>query len=304
MSIQLFNINNYKIDTSNFSHLLHDKVVKEFEENFAKYVGAKYSCMANSASSLLFLSLLKYKTTVSIPSTMPVVVPNVIINTGNKINFYDDTDWVGHMYHLHDNIFDSAQEVKRNQYKDLGHDDAIMIFSFYPTKPVGGCDGGMVVSNNLDQINYFRTMTMNGTNYSINNWEREHISVGYKMHPNSFQAYIANKNLKRLDKKNKVLYDIRSYYNLKLGLRNDSLHLYRINVNNNRKFLKKMHNFGIQCGIHYEHCHEKKCFVKNSKKLSRSEKESISTVSIPFNEKLKRNEVEEIVHYVKKFSHI
>ncbi len=302
--IPLFNINNYKIDTSNFFHLLHDKVVTEFEKNFAEYVGAKYSCMANSASSLLFLSLLKYKTTVSIPSTIPVVVPNVIVNTGNKIRFYDDVQWVGNMYHLHDNIFDSAQEVKRNQYKNLGYDDAIMIFSFYPTKPVGSCDGGMVVSNNLEQINYFKTMSMNGTGFSINNWEREHTTAGYKMHPNSLQAYIANKNLKQLDKKNKVLYDICNYYNSKLGLKNNSLHLYRIKVNNNKKFIKKMKDVGIQCGIHYQHCHKKRCFVKTNKELFRSEQESISTVSIPFNEKLKRNNVEKIIYYVRKFSDV
>ena len=57
--IKLFHINNYDINTSRFSNLLHDDVVNEFEQNFADYVGAKYACSANSASSLLFLSLLK-----------------------------------------------------------------------------------------------------------------------------------------------------------------------------------------------------------------------------------------------------
>ena len=93
--IQLFNINNYHIDTSTLGNLLHGPIVTEFEENFASYGGAKYACSANSASSLLFLSLLEYNTIINIPSTMPIVVPNIIVNTGNKIEFYDDVDWVG-----------------------------------------------------------------------------------------------------------------------------------------------------------------------------------------------------------------
>ena len=40
--IQLFNINNHIVDTSNFSNLLHDSAVIEFEEMIADYVGAKF----------------------------------------------------------------------------------------------------------------------------------------------------------------------------------------------------------------------------------------------------------------------
>ena len=50
--IKLFHINNYDINTSRFSNLLHDDVVNEFEQNFANYVGAKYACSINSATKL------------------------------------------------------------------------------------------------------------------------------------------------------------------------------------------------------------------------------------------------------------
>lgn len=46
--INLFNIPNYTIDTSKLTSLLHDDIVNEFEENFAKYVGAKYAVSLNS----------------------------------------------------------------------------------------------------------------------------------------------------------------------------------------------------------------------------------------------------------------
>lgn len=298
--MNLFNINNYTIDTNRFSNLLHDGVVQEFECAFAEYVGAKYACFANSASSLLFLSLLKYNTTIRLPSTIPPVVPNVIVNTNNKIQFYDDTEWVGHQYHLHDNIYDSAQEVTRGQYKKLNDPNALVIFSFYPTKPVGGCDGGMVVSDSRETIDWYRMMVLNGMNYSNNNWERKQIAAGYKMHGTSIQAHIAYENLKKLDHKNNRLDEIRRYYNDELGYSNTSRHLYRIRVDNNSQFINLMKKESIVCGIHYEHCHEKR-FYGEHLDLAASKKESRQTVSIPYHEKLTKHEIHKVVNYVNKF---
>ena len=301
--ISLFNIPNYTIDTSQFSHMLHDEVVGKLEENFAQYVGAKYACTANSASSLLFLSLIKYNEIIDIPSTMPIVVPNAIITAGNQVRFYNDINWVGHCYHLHDNIFDSAQEVRKNQYHDLNNDNAVVIFSFYPTKPVGGCDGGIVVSNNKEYIDYYKTMTMNGTNFAVNNWDRQHAAAGYKMHCNSLQAFIANENLKKLDHKNDVLDEIRIAYNQSLGYNNTSRHLYRIRVKSNQEFIGKMKKNGIQCGVHYEHCHDKPAFADAEIQstcgygLSSSERESKSTVSLPFHENLTQTDIRKVIKY-------
>ena len=300
--VELFNIPQLKIDTANFTHLLHDEVVCELEDNFAEYVGAKYACTANSASSLLFLSLLKYKEIIDIPSTMPIVVPNAIVTSGNKVRFYNDTDWVGHCYHLHDNIFDSAQEVRRNQYQDLKNDDAVVIFSFYPTKPVSGCDGGVVVSNNKDLIEYYKTMTMNGTSFAMDNWDRKHTVAGYKMHCSSIQAFVANENLKKIDQKNDILDEISCAYNRTLGYNNKSRHLYRIRVRNNKEFIQYMKSNGIQCGVQYAHCHGKPAFAESevhqpSESMLKSEKESHSTVSLPFHENLTKLEIERVAKY-------
>ena len=299
--IELFNIPQHTIDTSKFSHLLHGEIVTEFEQNFAEYVGAKYACSANSASSLLFLALRNRGEIINVPSTIPIVVPNVIANTHNKVRFYNDVDWVGSCYHLHDNIFDSAQEVTKNQYKDLGLDDAIMIFSFYPTKPVSGCDGGMVVSNNKDNIEYFKLMTMNGTEFNEHSWKREQVAAGYKMHCNSVQAYVANENLKKIDHKNSILDEIRSVYNTALGYNNKSRHLYRIRVDDNVEFINKMKKVGIQCGIHYEHCHNKPAykFIEVTPKgpMDRSNLESKSTVSLPFHENLTLADINKVIQY-------
>ena len=313
--INLFHVPSYTIDTSRFSHVLHDEVVGELEENFAQYVGAKYACTANSAFSLLFLSLIRYKEIVDVPSTMPIVVPNAVVAAGNKVRFYDDIDWVGHCYHLHDNIFDSAQEVRRNQYQDLNNDNAVVIFSFYPTKPVSGCDGGMAVSNNKDFIDYYKTMTMNGTSLARDSWDRKHTAAGYKMHCNSLQAFVANENLKKIDQKNDILDEISSAYNHHLGYNNTSRHLYRIRVRDNRQFISGMKNNGIQCGIHYEHCHSRSAFADAEIQptcecedacvcLSNSERESKSTVSLPFHENLNKQDIDKVVYNARKLADI
>jgi len=301
--INLFNINDYHIDTSEFSNLLHGSIVHEFERSFAEYVGAKYACSANSASSLLFLSLVNLNTTIRIPSIIPPVVPNVIINSGNKIEFYDDIEWVGRSYRLHDSIIDSAQEVTRNQYKNHGDPLAQMIFSFYPTKPVGGCDGGMIVSDDKDTIGWYRMMTLNGMHFSENNWDRKHVAAGYKMHATSIQAYIANENLKKLDKKNERLNEISVAYNAAFRYNNTSRHLYRVRVNNNKQFIEEMKRCGIVCGVHYGHCHNKP-FYGWEGNLPASEKESLETVSLPFHENLTDQDIREIIKHAKRLANI
>ncbi len=303
--IKLFDIPNHIIDTSALGNLLHGEIVQEFEAAFASYVGAKYSCTANSASSLIFLALKRYQNQiVKIPSTIPIVVPNAIVNSDHKIEFYDDIEWVGSCYHLHEDIYDSAQQVSRNQYANLKDDDALMIFSFYPTKPVSGCDGGIIVSNNKEKIEHFQTMTMNGTSFDNNSWKRKQRCAGYKMHWTSIQAYVANENLKNLDRKNNKLDQIKCAYNDALSYNNTSRHLYRIRVSSNVDFVKKMNDQGIQCGTHYEHCHGKAAYKTSQtmlQTLPKSEVESTQTVSLPFHEQLSQEDIDKVISYVKKF---
>lgn len=302
--INLFNIPSHQINTQNLKHLLCDPIVFKFECEFADYVGAKYACFANSASSLIFLSLLDLNKTIRIPSIMPPVVPNAILNSGNQLEFYDDTEWVGGMYKLHDGIWDSAQEVTRNQFK-IAKDNDVMIFSFYPTKPIGGCDGGMVVSNNRYIIENYRTMVNNGCTIG-SSWNVEQKRVGYKMHGNSIQALIAYNNFKNLDQKNKILNEIRAEYNDKLNCANTSLHLYKIRVDNNKEFLQEMKYKGIQCGIHYGACHNNPIFRNRHKSdaLPKSELEEKQTISIPFHENLTNKDVDKVIKNVKKLRKI
>jgi dTDP-4-amino-4,6-dideoxygalactose transaminase len=312
--IQLFNVNKQVIDTSEFSNLLHDKNVIELEKKIAHYVGAKYACSINSATNAIFLSLLEKKPnymtrmTVKLPSMIPPVVANAVLTCGfmNSIEFVDDVDWVGHSYVLHEfedyKIVDSAQKFQRNQFREECNSNDLMIFSFYPTKPLGGSDGGMIVTDDYEKYKWFKEAILNGTTFANNNWERTISFPGYKMYMNSIQAQILLNNFKYFEKKMRVLKLLTNTYNRELGYENSSKHLYRIEVLDNQKFIENMKRVGLVCGVHYSALHLNKIYNNGIKyNCPKSEKIQKRTVSLPMNEKLSFLEVEYIIEKVREF---
>lgn len=303
--IQLFNINNYTIDTSKYTNLLHDKVVNEFEETIASYVGSKYAASFNSATSAIFLLLNQYKgLTIKVPSMIPPVVLNAIITSGNQYEFYDDVNWVGDSYVLHKfddyKVVDSAQKLEKDQFKKECEPNDLMIFSFYPTKPVGSCDGGMIVSDDYDKIMLLKEMALNGMSFSENNWDRKIKFPGYKMYMNSIQCDIALSNFKTYDTKLRRLDEIRKLYNKELNYSNTSNHLYRIEVKGRDSFMHYMRQRSIICGVHYAAMHLHTVY-KNNSVCPLSEDKSNITVSIPFHEQLTKSELHHIIHSIKEY---
>ena len=308
--INLFNINNYDVNTSTFDSFIMDKSVTDLEKKLTSYVGAKYGCLVNSASTAIYLSLSQEKPTViSMPSIIPPVVLNMIILAGHKINFIDNIEWVGHSYIMHEfnsyKIIYSAQEIYKNKFSKEANSKDLMIFSFYPTKPIGGSDGGLIVSNDKTKIDNIKTLSQYGMSQSENSWDRKIIKPGWKFYMNTFQAFIVNENFKKLEGKIKKLENTRNLYNSEFGINNSSMHLYRINTKNNQQFLDDMKQKNIQCGIHYKSTHNDGVYKNyavnsDSEKLPKSDKISESTVSIPFHEKLSMAELETIIKEVNK----
>lgn len=303
--IQLFNINDHIVDTSKFKNHLHDKIVFDFEESFANYVGAKYACSINSATNAIFLIFLNKNICVNVPSMIPPVVLNALITSGNTVKFTDDTEWIGNSYILHQfedfKVIDSAQRVDKNQFKNEANDNDLMFFSFYPTKPIGGIDGGMIVSNDYKKIEWFKQSVMNGMTFSENNWERKIKFPGYKMYMNSIQAYIANENFKKLEEKKEKLNKIKTFYNETFKLKNTSDHLYRIEVNDNKSFISYMKKNNIICGIHYESQHKNPIYSNNTDICTNSLIQSERTVSIPFHESLTDENITYIVDIINSY---
>ncbi len=303
--IKLMHVNDYIIDTSKFRPLLNDKIVEEFEKKIANYVGAKYACSIHSATMAIFMCLMEEdKQVVTIPSIIPPVVPNAVLTSGHEIAYKDDVDWVGHSYVLHQfedyKIIDSAQQLDKNQFKEQANDNDLMIFSFYPTKPVGSIDGGMIVSNDKRKIDRLKILSRYGTNFEDNSWERKFVLPGWKMYMNSVQAYVALQNFNKLEQKMQRFDEIREQYNDAFGLDNTSRHLYRMRVNNREEFISQLKDKGIQCGIHYRAVHDIDCYKSEIESdLSLSQIESDVTVSIPLHEMLTDEEVSSVIKGVK-----
>jgi dTDP-4-amino-4,6-dideoxygalactose transaminase len=306
--IQLFNINNHIIDTSEFSNLLHDDIVVEFEKKIAEYVGAKYACAINSATNAIFLTFtMEYflkPRTIKIPSMIPPVVANAIITSHNKVEFTDNVKWFGNSYVLHKfrqyKVVDSAQKLEKNQFRKECKPDDVMIFSHYPTKPLGGMDGGIIVTDDFKKYKWYKEAVLNGMTYAENNWERGISFPGYKMYMNSVQAKILMNNFESYDKKMRVLGNLVDIYNRELGYENSSKHLYRIEVLDNEKFIQNMRNAGIVCGIHYPALHKNPIYNEGKEfDCSKSKKLERRTVSLPMNEKLSFFETEYIIDKVR-----
>jgi len=221
---------------------------------------------------------------------IPPVVLNALINSGNQIKFIDNTEWVGHSYVLHDfgnyKIIDSAQKIVRGQFDKEANPNDLMFFSFYPTKPVGGLDGCVIVSDDFDKIQWFKEATMNGMSTETNSWERGIKFPGWKMYMNSFQAHVALQNFYKLEEKKKRLKEVREYYNEAFGLTNTSEHLYRIDVDERELVMSNLNDSGVSCGIHYSSMHLHPIYKLDSVKLVGTEQKEKTTLSIPYNEKL------------------
>jgi len=303
--IKLFHINDYVVDTSKYDSHLHGKVVTDFEEKFCEYVGAKYACSFSSATSAIFLAFLGKNEIVQVPSMIPPVVLNALINSGNSFSLTDNVDWVGNSYLLHSfsdyKIIDSAQRVSKNQFRDEADDQDLMIFSFYPTKPVGGIDGGIIVSNDREKIEWLKCAALNGMTFDKDNWNRKIIFPGWKMYLNSFQADIAFRNLEKLDEKKESLSRAREVYNRSFGYSNTSDHLYRVCVSNRKEFQEKLKISGIETGIHYHATHTNPVYSVHNRSSSSFEKTnyfSEKTVSIPFNENLSSKEIAHVIETI------
>ena len=199
-------------------------------------------------------------------------------------------------------IVDSSQEVRKNQFEETCNDDDVMIFSFYPTKPVGGMDGGMMVTNNLEKASFFRTAVHLGVGVEQDgdSWNRVLAFPGWKLHANTSQCYVALQNLEKLDEKNERLDQIRDKYNDAFSVENTSRHLYRLNVSSRDLFYQEMEEAEIQIGQHYSAAHLIPQYrMANPQTMEKSEFDNLHTVSIPFNEKLTDEDVDYVIEKVK-----
>lgn len=136
------------------------KIVKMFEEEVAHYTGAPYAIAVDSCTNALMLccKYLEVKQ-VTIPSKTYLSVPQSIIHAGGEPIFDTNAnDWQG-MYELKPYpIIDAAKRFKSNMYVP----GTFMCLSFHIKKILKIGKGGMILTDNKEAIDWFKTARYEG----------------------------------------------------------------------------------------------------------------------------------------------
>jgi len=150
-------------------------------------------------------------------------------------------------------------------------------------------------------------MTMNGMSYDHDNWVRKIVRPGYKMYLSSVQADVASRNFETYEAKLQSLELIRDAYNAILGLNNTSNHLYRVEVEGNKKVQAELKEKNISTGIHYAALHELGVYASQTSPYlhvndcTLSSKHAKRTLSIPFHERLSLDDVTFVCEAIKPY---
>ena len=142
--------------------MLHNpyKIVKMFEEEVAHYTGAPYAVSVNSCTNGLFLAC-KYMgvegQTVTIPSRTYLSPPQSIIQAGGNLQL-EDIKWKG-IYQLKPfPIYDAAKRFTSDMYIPGTH----MCLSFHIKKHLKIGKGGMILTDDIKAVEYFRKARYEG----------------------------------------------------------------------------------------------------------------------------------------------
>jgi len=157
------------------------KIVQMFEEEVAEYTGAPYAVSVDSCTNALFLSCKFLEVSeVTIPSQTYLSVPMSIVQAGGEVVF-DKTAKTNHwqgMYQLKPYpIYDSAKRFTSNMYQK----GTYMCLSFHIKKSLGIGKGGMILTDNIDAVNWFKKARYEGRSEKF--YKEDNItSMGWNMY--------------------------------------------------------------------------------------------------------------------------
>ena len=303
--------------------LTQGEEVARFEQEFAKYVGAKYAVAVSSCTMALTIALEDMPKSwrgseVEVPSLTFSASAMAIIKAGftpKFVDLYEDSYIAANSYcnpavivHYagidagipdYANIHDCAHRVERNLCKGKR---GSFCFSFYPTKQIAGAEGGMICSNEGTGEG-FRIARNHGRKPD----STEVITEGYKANMTDVQAALCRVQLAKLDETNARRAEIVAAYNDAFGLENTGLHLYPMQVGQRddvamlRGFRRNLEYAGIATSIHYPPLHLMPAYKPYTKSLPNTERICKRIVSLPLYPALTNKEVSYIIKTVRRY---
>lgn len=139
-------------------------IVDLFESRVAEYAGSKYAVSVDNCTNALFLCLkyLKAEGEIEIPCKTYLSVPGLIIHAGCKPVF-KDFEWTG-LYQLNPYpIVDSATRFTKGMYLQ----DTYQCLSFHIRKILPIAKGGMILTNDLEAVKWFKQARYEGRNERV-----------------------------------------------------------------------------------------------------------------------------------------
>ena len=155
-------------------------IVDLFESRVAEYAGSKYAVSVDNCTDALFLCLkyLKAVGEIEIPNKTYLSVPGLIIHAGCKPKFVD-YEWSG-VYELRPYpIIDGATRFTKGMYVQ----DTFHCLSFHIKKIIPIGKGGMILTNDIDAVNWFKLARYEGRNNRVpHDRMDEPIMLGWNMY--------------------------------------------------------------------------------------------------------------------------
>lgn len=144
-------------------------VVRQFEDEVAKFAGSKYAVAVNTGTSAIFLSI-KFCQTKIHPSTWPLTipartfisVPMACLQARCGLRF-EDVEWQG-VYQIKPlDVWDGALRFRKGMYQGGLH-----CLSFHARKILNIGEGGMVLTDDLKAAEWLRKASYSGRSGDFN----------------------------------------------------------------------------------------------------------------------------------------
>ena len=335
--------------------LTHGSNNLKFEKIFSKFIKVRFAISMNSCTSALecALNIIKKKGEVIIPSWTWVSTANAVLNTGN-IPVFADVDInsrninaleikkcitkktiaviVVHFAGLPcemDNILkltkkrkieiieDSAETLGATWKKKYTGSFGIGCFSFFPTKNITTCEGGMLTTNSMERYIEIKKLKAHGINNSKKKhfWNREADLAGHNYRLPNHLAGLGISQFRQLSKFNKQRKKIAKKYDNFFKKLPDKFHVQKVNSNLTHSYqmysilinskyrnnlLYYLRKNKIEASVHFDPpLHQQKYLKKYSKKLPNTEKLAKEIITLPIYPRLKQNALNRIFKVIK-----
>lgn len=294
--------------------------VKELEEKWAEFTGAKYAVALNSCTSALDVAV----RCVELPETVTVSAFTFVssalapLNAGYKVKFVDIDPKSHCTPHADIQVMYAGNQFGEGTIYDMAHSGGekhkglISCWSFHAVKNLPAGDGGMLTTN--DEEIYRKAKALSWCGIDKSTWERSGKkyswdysieSQGLKAHMNDITAIIALEKLKSLKKENEWRKHLAELYDeylpefIERPFRSSTWHLYTIQIPDRDKLYDFLAENGIGCGVHYKPLYYYPIF--NHEKLPNTEKAFSEILSLPLHVGINEENVKSVCKKINEF---